>query len=115
MHEVSPEGHVTVEGYGPGFFRVGGQVHRGAVLVAPGGVGGWGGPEDVAPLVALAGAVDVLIIGTGPDLVPLPPVTVAALDEAGIAFEAMATPPAARSHVVLLDEGRRVALALLPV
>ena len=26
----------------PGFFRIGGQVHEGAVLVLPGGIGPWG-------------------------------------------------------------------------
>lgn len=115
MHEVSPEGHVTIEGYGPGFFRVGGKLHRGAILVIPGGVRPWGGFEDIAPLADLAGAVDVLIIGTGPGLQRLPQALSGALDAAAIPFEAMATPPAARSQVVLMDEGRRVALALLPV
>jgi len=115
MHEVSPPGRVTIGGYGPGFFRVGGQVHRGAVLVTPDGVQPWGGPEDSAPLLALAGTVDLVVIGTGAEMQALPPGLVAALDAAGIAHEAMATPPACRSHVVLLDEGRRVALALLPV
>ncbi len=115
MHEVSPEGHVTVEGYGPGFFRIAGQVHRGAVLVVPGGLREWSGLDDSAPLVALAGTIDVLVIGTGAEMQWLPPALVAALDAADIRHEAMATPPACRSQVVLMDEGRRVALALLPV
>lgn len=115
MREVSPAGRLSVEGYGPGFFRVGGQVHRGPVLVTPDAVAPWGGFEDAAALEALAGVIDVVIIGTGPDMQVLPQELRAALDAAGLAFEAMATPPACRSHVVLMDEGRRVALALLPV
>jgi uncharacterized protein len=36
-----------VEGYGPGFFRVGGTVLQGAVLVAPDGARPWAGFEDL--------------------------------------------------------------------
>ena len=34
MRETDFTGGVPVDGYGPGFFRVAGQVHRGAVIVA---------------------------------------------------------------------------------
>jgi hypothetical protein len=34
-----------IDGYGPGFFRVGGTVREGAVLVLPGSVSGWTGYE----------------------------------------------------------------------
>jgi len=115
MREVSSPGRVTVEGYGPGFFRVGGRIWHEAVLVSERGVAPWGGFEDVAPLVALAGAVDILVIGTGAGMRPLPPGLRAALDEADLAHEPMATGAACRSQVVLMDEGRRTALALLPV
>jgi uncharacterized protein len=37
------------------------------------------------------------------------------LEEAGMGVEAMASPAACRTYNVLLAEGRRVALALLPV
>ncbi len=36
-------GAVPVDGYGPGFFRVGGVVHYGSVIVTPDGVQPWGG------------------------------------------------------------------------
>jgi uncharacterized protein len=39
----------------------------------------------------------------------------AALEGAGMGVEAMASPAACRTYNVLLSEGRRVALALLPV
>lgn len=115
MREVSPPGRVTVEGYGPGFFRVGGRIWREAVLVSEQGVTPWGGFDDVEPLVALAGAVDILVIGTGAEMRPLPPGLRAALDNLDLAYEPMATGAACRSQVVLMDEGRRTALALLPV
>ena len=38
-----------------------------------------------------------------------------ALEQAGLGVEAMASPAACRTYNVLLSEGRRVGLALLPV
>lgn len=104
-----------VEGYGPGFFRIGGQVINGAILVGPEGTSGWGGFEDIEPLLAMAGQVDVLFMGTGADVAHLPDDLQKALEDAGIGVEAMASPAACRTYNVLLSEGRRIALALLPV
>ncbi len=105
-----------IDGYGPGFFRVGGKVLQGSVLVRPEtGAAVWGGLDDVAPLLALRGDVDVLIVGTGPEIAHLPPALQRALDDAGIGAEVMASPTAARTYNVLLSEGRRIAAALLPV
>ncbi|WP_370402100.1 Mth938-like domain-containing protein [Sulfitobacter sp. JB4-11] len=104
-----------VEGYGPGFFRIGGQVIEGAMLVGPEGTQSWGGFEDIAPLLAMAGQVDVLFVGTGADVAHLPDDLHRGLEDAGIGVEAMASPAACRTYNVLLSEGRRIALALLPV
>lgn len=104
-----------VEGYGPGFFRIGGEVREGALLVGPEGVVPWSGAGDHAPLMALAGAVDVLFFGTGAEIAHPPAGLRAALEAAGIGVEAMASPTACRSYNVTLSEGRRVALAALPV
>ena len=115
LSEVGYTGLMPVEGYGPGFFRIGGRVWQGAVLVRPEQVSGWGGYEELAPLLALRGAVDVLFVGTGAEIAPLPRPFRAALEEAGIGVEMMASPTACRSYNVTLSEGRRVAAALLPV
>ena len=104
-----------IEGYGPGFFRIGGQAHPAPVVIAPGHVAPWGGHDDPAPLLALAGQVDVLFVGTGAQIAPLPPALRAVLEEAGLGVEIMASPAACRTYNVLLSEGRRVAVALLPV
>ena len=104
-----------VEGYGPGFFRIGGQVIQGAMLVGPEGTQSWGGFEDMEPLLAMAGEVDVLFVGTGADVAHLPDALLRPLEDAGIGVEAMASPAACRTYNVLLSEGRRIALALLPV
>ena len=104
-----------IDGYGPGFWRVGGEVLRGPVLVTAEGAQGWGGYDDLAPLLALAGAVDVLFVGTGRQIAHLPEPFRAALESAGVGAEVMDSPAAARTYNVLLAEARRVAAALLPV
>lgn len=104
-----------VESYGPGFFRIGGRVLHGAVIVTPRDAGPWGGLEDIAPLLSLAGDVDVLFLGMGAEIAHAPKALRDALEEQGIGVEVMASPAACRTYNVLLSEGRRVALALLPV
>jgi len=59
--------------------------------------------------------VDVLCIGTGAETAHVPKPFRAGLEEAGIGVEAMNSPAAARTYNVLISEGRRVAVALLPV
>lgn len=115
LNEVSYPDGLPIDGYGPGFFRVAGQVHRGAILIAEGGLTSWGGLEDSAPLLALAGRVDVLFVGMGAEMAPIPAPLRRALEDAQIGVEPMATPAAARSYNVLLSEGRRIAVALIPV
>ena len=104
-----------VEGYGPGFFRIGGAVHRGPMLVLPSGVSGWGGYEDTAPILAAVAALDVLFVGTGAEIAHLPAAFRVPLEAAGLGVESMASPAACRTYNVLLSEGRRVGLALMPV
>lgn len=104
-----------IDGYGPGFFRIGGEVLQGAVLVMPNGAQGWGGYDDTVPLLALAGQIDVLFVGTGAETAHIPAEFRATLEAADIGVEAMATPPACRTYNILLSEGRRIAAALLAV
>lgn len=108
-------GAVPVDGYGPGFFRVGGGVWRGPVIVTGQGACGWAGLEDMQTLLDLSGAVDVLFLGMGADIAMPPRGLIAALEAAGIMSEPMNTPSAARSYNVTLSEGRRVACALIPL
>lgn len=104
-----------VEGYGPGFFRIGGTVLHGPVLAGPDGVQTWGGLEESDDLVALAGRIDVLFIGTGAEIAHIPDALRDRLEEAGVGVETMSSPAACRTYNVLLSEGRRIAIALLPV
>lgn len=110
-----------IDGYASGGFRIGGVFHDGSVLLGPDGLSPWPvaavGEIDrdaaIAPLLALSGAIDVLLIGAGPEIAPLPAARRQALEAAGIGVEIMATPPACRTYNVLLSEGRRVAAALI--
>ncbi|HHS93990.1 MAG TPA: hypothetical protein ENK63_01410 [Rhodobacterales bacterium] len=104
-----------IDGYGPGFFRVAGTVLHGPVLVTAAVARGWGGVDDTAALTALAGEVDVILFGAGAALTAVPPGLISAVEAAGMGLEPMATPAACRSYNVLLAEGRRVALAAVPV
>ncbi len=115
LNEIRFTDGLPVDGYGPGFFRIGGEVHHGAVLVLPSGVTAWGGFADMAALVAASAAVDVIFVGTGAEIAHLPARFREALDAAGIGVEPMASPAACRTYNILLSEGRRVGLALLPV
>ena len=113
--EVNFQGAVPIDGYGPGFFRVGDQVMQGAILVTSERAVHWGGIADVAALSALAGQVDVIFIGMGAEIAHAPAGLRAPLEELGIGVEVMSSPAACRTYNVLLSEGRRVAAALLPV
>lgn len=108
--------HATpIDGYGPGFFRVGGHAIEGPVCVTASNVQRWGGLSDADRLVALEGQVDVLLVGTGAEIGHIPAPLRRALEDAGMGVETMASPAACRTFNVLLAEGRRVAAALLPV
>jgi uncharacterized protein len=108
-------GAVPVDGYGPGFFRVAGIIHRSPVIVTQTGLRPWGGLDDMTALMALAGSVDVLFLGMGAEIAIPPRALISALEEAGVMVEPMSTPSAARSYNVTLSEGRRVACALIPL
>ncbi|MEO0999172.1 MAG: Mth938-like domain-containing protein [Pseudomonadota bacterium] len=114
MNEVSFDGRLPIEGYGPGFFRLGGEVWEGPLLLLPGGPARWQAGE-VSPILAARDALDFLLLGTGAEIAHAPAAFRAEIEGAGLGLEVMATPPAARTYNVLLSEGRRMAAALLPV
>jgi uncharacterized protein len=94
-----------IDGYGPGFFRVGGAVREGAVLVLPGLVAAWTGYEAVEPILDVAAEIDILILGTGTEIAHPPTAFRKAVEAAGVGVEPMASPQACRTYNVLLSEG----------
>ena len=115
LNEINYNDAVPIDGYGTGFFRVGGERFDGAVIVLPSGVKPWGGFDDTATVLAHADDIDVLFVGTGAEIAHPAKEFRKALEDAGIGVETMASPAACRTYNVLLSEGRRVAVALLPV
>lgn len=115
LTEITYGSAKAIEGYGPGFFRVAGHVLRGSCLITPWDAGPWGGYADTAAPLALVGRIDVLFVGTGASIAHVPQEFRTVLETQGIGVEAMASPTACRTYNVLLGEGRRVAVALLPV
>lgn len=115
LNEISYTDAKPVEGYGAGFFRVGGHVFEGPIIVGPSGTKPWGGYGDTTSLLSLAAQIDVLFVGTGAEIAHIPTELREPLEDAGIGVDVMASPAACRTYNILLSEGRRIALALIPV
>lgn len=113
--EITFDGATPIDGYGPGFFRIAGEVVEGPILVTVTSARNWGGYDDRTPLLDLAEDVDVIFIGTGAETAHIPADLRRSLEEAEIGIESMSSPAACRTYNVLLSEGRRVAVAALPV
>jgi uncharacterized protein len=71
--------------------------------------------QDFEKLVAEADQYDVLLVGMGDEIRPIPRELREALKELGVVAEPMSTGAAVRTYNVLLAEDRRVAAALLAV
>ena len=127
MSQIPPAGFApglhTIDGYGEGGFRFGGMSHRGSILAVPDGVYAWAvqQPADITAdsldrvFASPKGSVELLLIGTGTDLVPVPDALRRKLKAAGIVVDPMGTGAAARTYNILLGERRRVAVALIAV
>jgi len=115
LNEIVYTDATPIDGYGPGFFRVGGEVFQGGILTGPKGTNIWKGYTETAALLALVGQIDVLFVGTGSEIAHIPTDFRTTLEEAGLRIDVMNSATACRTYNVLLSEGRRVALALLPV
>ncbi|MCF6112262.1 Mth938-like domain-containing protein [Mesorhizobium muleiense] len=122
IREAHFPGRAPIEAYGNGGFRFADMSHRGSLLCLPSGIYGWE-PADPLALTAAdfvkllneADQVEILLVGAGKDLRPLPAALRAALKAAGIAADPMLTGAAVRTYNVLLAENRAVAAALIAV
>ena len=115
-------GRAPIDAYGNGGFRFADMSHRGSIICLPSGIHGWT-PADPAALtiddfellLAESDAIEILLVGMGPDLRPLPADLRKRLREAGISADPMSTGAAVRTFNVLLAEERAVAAALIAV
>ena len=112
----------AIDAYGNGGFRFAGVSHRGSLLCLPSGIWAWRvaspeaiADENLAPLFAEAEAIELFVLGSGPELRPLPEALRWRFRDYGIGVEVMATGPAVRTYNILVAEGRRVAAGLIAV
>lgn len=110
----------VVEGYGPGRFRISGEVFEHSVLVFPERTIPWAvtqfsdiTAESFSDLHAVAQDVEILLLGCGERMALVPQSLRAPLRAEGIVIEPMDTGAAARTFNLLLSEDRKVAAALI--
>lgn len=122
IREAHFPGRAPIDAYGNGGFRFADMSHRGSILCLPSGIYGWDAVEgaafdaaDFGKLFDDADSVQILLVGTGKLLAPLPTALRARLKEAGISADPMSTGAAVRTYNVLLAENRPVAAALIAV
>lgn len=113
-------GRFPIDAYGQGGFRFAEMSHRGSLLALPSGIRSLAaqvpGDLDRALLAAVfdeKDAIEYLLIGTGPEWLPVDAGLECELRAAGLRLDVMATAPAAQTYNVLLAEDRRVAAVLL--
>ena len=121
VSEIRYEGPPPIDSYGGGGFRLNEAFRAGHLLLTPANVATWDANEGAldaeafAPVIAEAADIDVLLVGMGEEIAPLPRPAREAIEGAGIGVEVMSTPSACRTYNVLLAEDRRVAVALIAI
>ena len=115
-------GRHLIDAYGNGGFRFADMSHRGSILALPSGIRAWSptsgreiAPEALDPVVAEAAGIELLLLGTGSAIEPLPEPVRQRIRDAGIGLNVMQTGAAARTYNILVAENRKVAAALICV
>lgn len=116
---VIPSGRQVIESYGARGFRVTGIAYASSILVFPDATLTWPVTsiegvtlETLRPVIE-RGGTEILLLGCGARMTPVPAALRQALKAAGIGLDAMDTGAACRTYNVLVAEDRRVAAALL--
>ncbi|EPE98478.1 Mth938-like domain-containing protein [Rhizobium grahamii] len=122
IREAHFPGRAPIDTYGNGGFRFADMSHRGSILCLPSGIYGWDmnvskplSIENFQKVIDEAAEIEVLLIGTGDDMRPIPADLKAALKAAGISSDPMNTGAAVRTFNIMLMESRAVAAALIAV
>lgn len=122
IREAHFPGRAPIDAYGNGGFRFADMSHKGSLLCLPSGIYGWdvASPSDLISqnfdrLFAESDDIEILLVGSGVDLLPLQAELRSKLREAHISADPMATGAAVRTYNVLIAEGRAVAAAFLAV
>jgi uncharacterized protein len=113
-------GRAPIDAYGNSGFRFADMSHKGSILCMPSGIYGWAPNavlqfSDFEKLISESTSFDVLLVGMGLEIRPIPKTLREALQERNVVADPMSTGAAVRTYNVLLAEERRVAAALLAV
>ena len=122
FREAHFPGRAPIDAYGNGGFRFAEMSHRGGLMCLPSGIYGWdvSSPEHLVSdnfsrLFDEADEIEILLVGSGLDLVPIESDLRQKFRSLNISADPMSTGAAVRTFNVLLAEGRAVAAALLAV
>lgn len=115
-----PGDRQVIASYGPNLFRISGVVHTSSVIVFTDRTVAWPvtalselSLDSFAAVCTAEPAVEVLLLGVGPQNLPVPSTLRRGLRDAGIVLDSMDTGAACRTYNVLMAEDRRVAAALI--
>ncbi|AGF74368.1 hypothetical protein BAnh1_04890 [Bartonella australis AUST/NH1] len=121
IREAHFPGRAPINAYGNGGFRFADMSHRGSIICVPSGIYGIDMMDpvptrnDISRVLEESAGIEVLLIGTGVELLRLPEELRALLWEKHIATDTMNTGAAVRTFNVLLAEDRAVAALLFAV
>jgi uncharacterized protein len=121
MQRFLPGRH-PIESFGNGGFRLGGVSHQGSLLISASGTRalevnsvGELQASHFEVLIAERADNDMLLIGTGYEMLALPKTMTELLRDQNIYFDVMNTNAAVRTYNVVLAEDRRVSAILMAV
>ncbi|WP_375634090.1 MULTISPECIES: Mth938-like domain-containing protein [unclassified Bartonella] len=121
IREAHFPSRAPIDAYGNGGFRFADMSHRGSIVCVPSGIYGidMAGPvptqRDISRILEESSEIEVLLIGTGIELLRLPEELRVLLWEKRISSDTMSTGAAVRTFNVLLAEDRAVAALLFAV
>jgi uncharacterized protein len=121
MQRFLPGRH-QIESFGNGGFRLGGVSHAGSIMITASGTRALEATNiadvnaaHVEILLAEKSESDMLLIGTGRDVQPLPKAIVDQLKQHAVGYDLMTTNAAVRTYNVVLAEDRRVSAIIIAV
>ena len=97
-----------VEAFGPGFFKLEGEVLTGNLALFPSGLRLWSGFADSGIWRQEDKALETIFVGMGAEIAYLPKAFAQEALSLGLRLEPMSTPSALKMYNLLLSEGRRV-------
>ncbi len=113
---------VMIDAYGNGGFRFDNMSHKGNLLISPLGMFPWQTAkqdifsiEEVTPYISALAQADILLLGMGKSIKPLPKEMVSWFEERGLYPDVMDTGAAARTYNVLFMEKRSISALLFCV